>query len=288
MKIFATFASLAVAASFGAPASAQTHRETICDLSGSSGIPVQTVSDINAYGALPSFEVLTIVRSMGFEPQSQPVLRGRVYIVRAFDDQDIPVLVAVDARTGHVLNVAERPTGRFGQVVEERYGAYPMPPGVVPNGSVYGARSDRDQDYRDPPYRTSGTTTYSPEPYAPSVAPRAVAPRPRVASRTPAVTPTPVAKPKAATTAAAPETAKPVAAAPATTPAPQGAATQTTPPATATVAQDTGRRGTSIPAPVASRKVATPPEETPAAKPAEPQASAPQANSPLVPVAPLE
>jgi hypothetical protein len=295
MKMLVTFASLAAAVSFGAPASAQTYSETIYDLR--DGVTVHRVSDINdpRYGALPPFEVLTIVRSMGFDPQSQPVLRGRVYIVRAFDDQDIPVRVAVDAHSGRVLRVAERVAGRFGQPVDEdSYGAYPVPPSALPNGVPY-----REQPYGGPLYRGSDATTYSPAPYPPppSVAPRTVAPRtvaPRLAARTPAATPTPRAKPQepkaaAVTKPAAPASAAPAATASTTPVTPQGATTKTPAAATAasTVAQDTGHRGVSIPAPVANRKPAAPADET-AAKPAEPQAASPKADLSLVPVAPLE
>ena len=56
---------------------------------------------------MPPYEVLTIVRSMGFDPMSRPVLRGPVYVVRALDDDDIPVRVAIDARSGQVVRVTE-------------------------------------------------------------------------------------------------------------------------------------------------------------------------------------
>ena len=285
MKILTTFVSLAVAASLGAPtlASAQTYRETIYDLLGDDRASVYRVSDIGdpVYGALPPFEVLTIVRSIGFQPQSPPILRGRVYIVRAFDDQDIPVRVAVDARSGRVVNVAERVAGRFGQVVEERYGAYPVPPSPVPYGSVYREPEYNGQVYNGPVYRGSDATTYSPAPYSPSVAPRDAAPRPRVASRTLATTPMPRAKPQVATAA---KPATPPAATSSTTPVPTAVPATT---ATSSIVEDTGRRDTSIPAPVASRK-ATPPAEEMDANPASPQAGAPQPDPSLVPVAPLE
>jgi hypothetical protein len=290
MKMLVTFASLAAAVSFGAPAFAQTYSETIYDLR--DGVTVHRVSDINdpRYGALPPFEALTIVRSMGFDPQSQPVLRGRVYIVRAIDDQDIPVRVAIDAHSGRVLRVAERVAGRFGQPVDEdSYGAYPVPPSALPNGVPY-----REQPYGGPLYRGSDATTYSPAPYPPppSAAPPTVAPR--LAARTLAAVPTPRAKPQepkaaAVTKPAAPASAAPAATASTTPVTPQGATTKTPAAATAasTVAQDTGHRGVSIPAPVANRKPALPADET-AAKPAEPKAASPKADPSLVPVAPLE
>ena len=60
------------------------------------------------YGAaLPPFEVMTIIRSMGFDPISRPVLRGPVYVVQALDDEGISVRVLVDAQRGNVVRVTE-------------------------------------------------------------------------------------------------------------------------------------------------------------------------------------
>lgn len=318
MKILVTFATVAVAVGAPFAASAQTYRETIYDLRSESAAPVYTVSDIDrpAYSSgLPPYEVLTIVRSMGFEPQSRPVRRGGVYVVRAFDDQDIPVRVIVDARSGRVVNVAERGPMQDdeGPVVEQRYSsAYPVPPRAVPGGEIYRETDDRGPEYRSPEYRapnyrapdyrSSDTRVYTPAPYAPSTT-RSIAPRPRIAARTPAkVTPTPRTRPATAATNAAPAVTTTPATPPKTqaavtppqatpttpvTATPKGSATQAAAPpaAKAAVAQDTSHRGTSIPAPVASRKVEAPAAESPAAKPDTPAKSA---DPSLVPVAPLD
>lgn len=298
MKIFATFAAVAVAASATVPltASAQTYLGMIYDRAAPvGGAPARNVSDLEnpafrggGYGALPPYEVLTIVRSMGFEPQNRPLLRGRVYIVQAFDDQDVPVRVDVDALSGRVMNVAELDAmPDDGPAIEgDRYGAYPVPPRSVPSSGAYREPYYRRPDYRAPDYRapadrSSDGRIYTPAPYAPSATTQSVARRPRVASRTPIKTaPTPRVRPPAATTMTAVPTPEAT---------PKDAAT---PPATTTtksaVAQDAARHGTSIPAPVASRKSAPPPEAAPPAAKPEAPAAQPSGDTPLVPVAPLE
>ena len=54
-----------------------------------------------------SHEVLTSVRSMGLDPVGRPALRGRVYVLRAFDDTQFEKRVVVDARSGAVLSVRD-------------------------------------------------------------------------------------------------------------------------------------------------------------------------------------
>jgi hypothetical protein len=62
---------------------------------------------------LPPFEAMTVARSVGLEPISRPVLRGRVYVVHSIDDQGFPVRAIVDARSGTLLRVvASRPYAR--------------------------------------------------------------------------------------------------------------------------------------------------------------------------------
>jgi hypothetical protein len=70
------------------------------------GLAVTVPASAQSYGldpplvaAMPPAEIVTIVRSMGFLPISRPVLRGNVYILRAADDDDLPVRVMVDARS---------------------------------------------------------------------------------------------------------------------------------------------------------------------------------------------
>ena len=329
MKILVTFATVAVAVGAPFAASAQTYRETIYDLRSESAAPVYNVSDIDrpAYsGGLPPYEVLTIVRSMGFDPQSRPIWRGGVYVVRAFDDQDIPVRVIVDARSGRVVNVAERGSMQDddGQIAEQRYSsAYPVPPRPVPGDEVYRApdyRSSeyrgpdyrapndrapdyrspeyRSPEYRSPEYRSSDTRGYTPAPYAPSTT-QSITPHPRVAARTPAqITPTPRTRPATAAISATPAVTTPATppitqaavtpsqAAP-TTATPKGSATQAATPPAANAAV---AQDTSHRGTSIPAPVAARKAETPpAASPAaKPDTPAKSADPSLVPVAPLE
>jgi hypothetical protein len=147
---------------------------------------VAQASDIGRTALIPPFEVYTIIRSMGFDPAGTPTLRGAVYIVRAFDDDDIPVRVTVDARSGRVITVTEL-TRADEYSAPARVGAYPRPPGRVPSVT-----------YRSAP--THGTPASPPAVAAPSVRQSAVTPR----------TPTPRARPPQAkapeTTASIPDT----------------------------------------------------------------------------------
>ena len=263
MKMFATVATLAAAAALGVPSSASAQNF---------GGTLFNVSDVGApygtpYGALPPYEVITIIRSMGFDPQSRPVLRGRVYVIHAIDHQGIPLRVAVDASSGRVVRVVERmPGAGYGPLPPDRYGAYPVPPSAVP-----GSQLDETLDEPAPDYRAPGNNAY-PRPIYPPSSSQSAAPQPRVATRTPPAAPTPRARPHTAPAVQNPAQ-------------PQGSSTQSSAPATTSSIEDSGRPGKSIPAPVASRKVAEPPEATTAAKPDE---AAKPADTPLVPVAPLE
>lgn len=54
--------------------------------------------------ALPPFEILTIIRSLDFEPLEEPQRRGGVYRLRALDFDGEEVRLVVDARRGRVIS----------------------------------------------------------------------------------------------------------------------------------------------------------------------------------------
>ncbi len=54
---------------------------------------------------LPAYEILTIIRSTGFEPIGRPIRRGRRYEVDAIDPYDADVRLVVNARTGRIIAV---------------------------------------------------------------------------------------------------------------------------------------------------------------------------------------
>ena len=105
---------------------------------------------------LPAFEIVTILRSTGFEPIGRPVRAPGVFFVRAIDPYDEEVRLTVDARSGRILAVRPMalaplapPAPYFAPVpglrrfyrpplhgdvagFEDATGALPLPPRVIP------------------------------------------------------------------------------------------------------------------------------------------------------------
>jgi hypothetical protein len=61
---------------------------------------------VTAADALPAFEILTTVRTMGINPISEPVRRGPYYVLQAYDARGIQVRVVADAQFGDILSIA--------------------------------------------------------------------------------------------------------------------------------------------------------------------------------------
>jgi len=128
---------------------------------------------------LPPHEVVTIVRSTGFDPLGQPVLRGPNYTLRAIDERDREVSLLINGRTGRILSVtpmetaSRMPPPRGGLTM----GPYErMPPGYVPpeGQGIYGAGPPvADEDDQ---------SVYAPRPPAPVAGPL---PRSRTLERPP-------------------------------------------------------------------------------------------------------
>jgi hypothetical protein len=57
-------------------------------------------------GMLPPADILTEVRQEGFFPVGRPVQRGSVYVLYAVDQDDIDVMLTVDAATGRLIRVS--------------------------------------------------------------------------------------------------------------------------------------------------------------------------------------
>ena len=88
-------------------------------------------------GRVPPEDVLSSIRSLGLEPATRPLLRGRVYALRAFDTAHAEKRVLVDARSGEVLSVrAVADAGSAEAPYNPRYGRYesPRPPARVAAG----------------------------------------------------------------------------------------------------------------------------------------------------------
>jgi hypothetical protein len=87
-------------------------------------------------GRVPPEDVLSSIRSLGLDPATRPLLRGRVYALRAFDASHAEKRVLVDAHSGEVLSVrAVADTGPAEEPYNPRYGHYepPRPPARVAN-----------------------------------------------------------------------------------------------------------------------------------------------------------
>jgi hypothetical protein len=85
-------------------------------------------------GRVPPEDVLSSVRSLGLDPATRPLLRGRTYVLRAFDTSHAEKRVLVDARSGEVLSVlAVGETAPAEEPYNPRYGHYepPRPPARV-------------------------------------------------------------------------------------------------------------------------------------------------------------
>ncbi len=117
-------------------------------------------------GAMPPYEVFTMLRSAGLDPVGAPARRGPNYVLRAFDRSDREVRVVVDARSGDILSVRPIAMASREQPLPPRggMGAYErMPPGYVPRDTYRGGSNARpsidDDDDDAPPPRG-----YSPRP----------------------------------------------------------------------------------------------------------------------------
>jgi hypothetical protein len=212
---------------------------------------------------VPPQDVLTSVRSMGLDPATRPLMRGRVYVLRAFDASHAEKRVLVDAHSAKVLSVrATADAGPAETPYNPRYGRYdpPRPPASVARGAE---APDSEPILDEPLFPRAGRG-------APAAAPaqRSAAPAP-----TP---PTPKAQPSAPVNTAednkAPVGTSPASAGEATM---NAAAASPLPPAEV-LAGASSSPGKSVPAPVAA-KASTSSVES-AAKPA----------TEFVPVAPLE
>jgi hypothetical protein len=206
---------------------------------------------------IPAGEVLMLVRAQGLTPLTRPARRGPRYVLLASDRMGGQLRVVVSAFDGRIIRVAPAHDPRF---------AYQpaRPQAMVPGQPQYGA---------PPPPARYGRVP-GPEVKDPPVA------------RAPRQSAPPVAgSPGDQQLASAPATIEPAPRRPARTPLPR--------PRPATASNEAAPAQTA-PAQAAAEAGAQPP--TPAARPQQPaspaptaaQSKAPPAETPMVPVAPLE
>jgi hypothetical protein len=204
------------------------------------------------HGGLPPNEILMAVRASGLRPLTQPARRGPQYVLLASDNMGGQLRVVVSAHNGRILNAAPAYDPRFAYEPSRPRGLVPIAP--PQHASPQYAPPPPDlRTPSSPPPRTARA--------APSQAPAApqnhnLAGAPDVAPTAPArATPTPLPRPRPAIAsndaAAAPAAASPAPA-----------------------------RETS---PESEQPAARPPAAAPSAAPAQPAAE-----TPMVPVAPLD
>jgi hypothetical protein len=153
---------------------------------------------------LPGHEILTIIRSTGFEPTGRPVQKGTRYEVDAIDPYDVDVRLVVDARSGEIIAVrdgagldadapplpgqayaqAGRPFGawRFDRMREAR----PVPPRDIPGArrsAALEAQTPLPRPRPNAPANITGAT--KPERGMPPVTPLDTSATPPVAPVTP-------------------------------------------------------------------------------------------------------
>jgi hypothetical protein len=240
-----------------------------------------------AGAVLPPYEVLTSVRSMGLDPVGRPALRGRVYVLRAFDATNFEKRVVVDARSGEVLSVRDAiDTSPAYTPYDPRYGHYepPRPPAGIARAEP---APDIDPILDEPLFPRP--TRVAPGPStgvrAAAVNPHAPLPKTRPATAAPTVaTATTTTQDTKAASAAPPPTSSPSQATGSENPLSAASATTgsgTPLPSADALAAASSTPGKSVPAPVASHAYVGPrldPQKPPADK----------SVTQLVPVAPLE
>ncbi len=102
--------------------------------------------------ALPPYEILTIVRSLDFEPLDEPLRRGATYRLRALDPDGEEVRLVVDARRGRVISVTpidEPPPGyvRVPDPASVPGPRYASPPPYGFRGPAILSVPDDDEDF---------------------------------------------------------------------------------------------------------------------------------------------
>jgi hypothetical protein len=105
-------------------------------------------------GGMAPYEIVSMLRSTGFDPIGQPVRRGPNYVLRAIDERDREVSLVISARSGDILSVTPMQTASRMPPSGVTMGPYErMPPGYIPPSGPrgYGAPITDDDDEALPP-----------------------------------------------------------------------------------------------------------------------------------------
>jgi hypothetical protein len=71
------------------------------------------VTQVTSADALPAYEVLNSVRSLGLRPTTQALRRGPYYVLHALDRRGVEMRVVADAQLGDIVSVAPVLAPRF-------------------------------------------------------------------------------------------------------------------------------------------------------------------------------
>jgi hypothetical protein len=141
LKSILAVAPLALFAVSAAPAQAQYYPEPPGYVGRGPGLRV-----------MPEHEVVTMLRSLGFTPIGRPRFQGRLWIVRAIDEDGTPMRVTVDAASGEMIDaIAIAP----GPLPRSSYGM--LPDDVDEPGPRY---VPREPTYRPYPGETGPRVIY--------------------------------------------------------------------------------------------------------------------------------
>ena len=112
---------------------------------------------------LPSYEILTIVRSAGLNPLGRPTRKGASYMLRAVDTGGQEVRVVVDGRVGEVISVTPVAFGVRG-VDPLRPSVYDAGPPIYELGPPVYEAAPPIYDAPEPPvvYRPAPAVVYGP------------------------------------------------------------------------------------------------------------------------------
>ncbi|MBI4275584.1 MAG: hypothetical protein HY659_12885 [Rhizobiales bacterium] len=128
-----------------------------------------------AIDGLPPYEIITIIRSLGFNPIGRPVRQGPAYVLHAVDRYDREIRVVVDARSGRVQStVPVIPAGAWrqgpGPGAWREGRPYSRDPSFDPRDSYYGrpplpggTYEDADEERSLPPPGTDPRVIRAPQ-----------------------------------------------------------------------------------------------------------------------------
>ncbi|MFL6823479.1 MAG: hypothetical protein ACJ8FA_13000 [Xanthobacteraceae bacterium] len=130
-------------------------------------------------GALPPYEIVTIVRSTGLDPIGRPVRQGPAYALRAVDPAGEEVRVIVNAYMGRIVKVIPLSEPRYAMpLMRPPFGRPPRPMAMVPDGEF----DDFAPTGRGAGALPAGPAASAPHGPAAQAGPPLPRPRPKVAS----------------------------------------------------------------------------------------------------------